>query len=179
MIRRWESPKSANVLPEPAPRLDPALLDRAFQFSAASTLRLPDLLTSENRIEGLEIFPTYQLDLQAREDGKFDVVFRNRELDGWGPNTWGAVFLLFRGLPAQTMYPEFFNFKGRALNFTSMFRWDAEKRRLRAAFSGPLAGNPERHFALAWIFAMRIGSLYPPLLARRLCLEHSIFAARR
>ena len=146
---RVNKPQVETIRPEPTPKLDAVLLDRAFTFSPASVLLLPDLGTTERRIEGLEIFPTYHLDLQAREDGKFDAVFRSSELDGWGPNKWGDIFLLLRGLPAQTVYPEFFNFKGRDLNFTSIFRWDAQKRRLGAAFSGPLAGNPERHFALA------------------------------
>ena len=106
-LKYWNrvgKPEIENVRSEPVPRLDPVLLDRTFKFSPASTLHLPDLWTTEKRIEGLEIFPTYQLDLQARADGRFDAVFRNRELDGWGPNKWGAVFLLLRGLPAQRSF---------------------------------------------------------------------------
>lgn len=146
---RVNKPQISAVRYEPAPRLDAALLDRTFAFSAASLLSLPEFWATEKRIAGLEIFPGEQLDLQARDDGKFDVVFRNHELDGWGPNKWDAAFLLLRGLPAQTIYPEYYNFKRRDINFTSMFRWDANKRRLSAAFSGPLLGDPERHFSLA------------------------------
>ncbi len=146
---RVDKPQIANVSSDPVPRLDPVILDRAFAFSRASILRLPELWATEKQLDGLEVFPSYQLDLQAREDGEFDVVFRNHELDGWGPNKWAALFLLLRGLPAQTVYPEYFDFRGKGLNFSSMFRWDANKRRLRAALSGPFEGKPVRHFSLA------------------------------
>jgi tetratricopeptide (TPR) repeat protein len=158
---RVDKPEIENIRSEPTPKLDSVLLDRAFTFSPAGILRVPDLGATEKRIEGLEIFPTYHLELQARDDGKFSAVFRNRELDGWGPNQWGDFFLLLRGLPAQTVYPEFFNFKGRGLNFTSMFRWDVEKRRIRTMFSGPLSGNPGRHFALAMDLRDENWYLYP------------------
>jgi hypothetical protein len=145
---RIRQPQIQTVRSEPVPKLDPQLLDRAFKFAPASVLRLPDLRTTQARLRSLGVFPTYQLDLQAREDGKFDMVFRNRELNGWGPNKWAALVLLLRGLPAQTVYPEYFNLKSRALNFTSTYRWDAQKRRLRASLFGPLAENPVRPFVL-------------------------------
>lgn len=163
-LKHWNrvnKPQIETARSEPVPKLKPALLDHAFTFAPASVLRLADLWTSEKRIEGTEIFPSYQLDLQAREDGKFDAVFRNSELDGWGPSKWADAFLLLRGLPAQTVYPAYFNFNGRDLNFTSMYRWDAQKRRVRAAISGPLAGNPERHFGLAVDLRDENWSLYP------------------
>ena len=89
----------------------PALLDRAMAFAPASVLRLPDLLTTEVRVRGLEIFPRYQFDLQARDDGKFDILFRNRERDGWGQGKLEKLFLLFRGLPFQSITPEFYNLR--------------------------------------------------------------------
>ena len=163
-VKYWNrtgKPDIAQVRPDPIPKLDHVLLNRAFAFAPASTLHLEDLWTSEKRLDGLEIFPSYQMDLQAREDGKFDVVFRNHELNGWGPNKWTALFLLLRGLPAQTIYPEFFNFKGTGLNFTSMFRWDAQKRRIQANFSGPLSRNPGRHFSLGVDLREENWNLYP------------------
>jgi hypothetical protein len=48
----------------------------------------------------------------------------------------------------QTIYPEYFNFHGSAINFTSMLRWDSEKRRAAATVSGPLRGNPKRRYVL-------------------------------
>jgi len=140
---RVDKPQIVEVQAEPPPLIDPALLDRALAFAPASALRLPDLLTSEVRVRGLEVFPSYQFDLRARADGKFDVVFRNRERDGWGRSKWEKLFLLFRGLPFLTVYPEVYNLRHQAINFVSMYRWDAEKRRLSAELSGPFKGNPK------------------------------------
>ena len=83
------------------------------------------------------VFPRYQFDLEAREDGKFDLAFRNQERDGWGRTKWEGLFLLFRGLPFLTINPEFYNLRHEAMNFVSLFRWDPQKRRLLVQFSAP------------------------------------------
>ena len=145
---RVDKPRIEAVRTDPVPHVAPELLDRALAFSPASTLRLPELSTSEERVRGLGIFPSYHFDLQARSDGNFDVAFRNQERNGWGNSTWEALFLVFRGLPFQTVYPEFFNLKHEAINIESLFRWDAEKRRVFAVVSAPLAHNPKWRYGL-------------------------------
>ena len=107
-LKYWnhvDKPQIAEVRSQPTPQVDAALLDRAFVFAPASRLRLADWLTTEVRIRGLEIFPRYQFDLLARPDGKVDVVFRNRERDGWGQSKLEKLFVLFRGLPFFTSLP--------------------------------------------------------------------------
>lgn len=145
---RVDKPRIEAVLADPVPHVDPELLDRALAFSPASTLRWPEFATSEARVRGLGIFPSYHFDLQARPDGTFDVAFRNQERNGWGNSPWEALFLVFRGLPFQTVYPEFFNLKHEAINITSLFRWDAEKRRAFASLSAPLARNLKWRYRL-------------------------------
>jgi tetratricopeptide (TPR) repeat protein len=150
-LKYWNrvgKPRIEQVRSEPEPNLDPELLDRAFAFSPASTLTLPELLTTEVRVSGLGIFPVYHFDLQARDNGNFDIVFRSREREGWGSSKWEKLFLLFRGLPFQTIYPEFYDFHHQAINIVSLFRWDAEKRRVLATVSGPLERNPKRRVGL-------------------------------
>ncbi len=150
-LKYWNrvgKPQIAEVRTQPAPRVNAALLDRAFAFAPASTLRLPDLLTTHVRIQALGIFPHYQLDLQARDDGKFDILFRNRERDGWGETKWEKLFLLFRGLPFLSVNPEIYNLRHQAINFVSMYRWDPEKRRLLAQLSAPFTANPKFRYAL-------------------------------
>ena len=95
------------------------------------------------RVSALEIFPRYQFDLQARDDGKFDILFRNRERDGWGDSKLEKLFLLLRGLPFQSVTPEVYNLRHQAINFVSMYRWDAEKRRVLGQLSGPFKGESE------------------------------------
>jgi tetratricopeptide repeat protein len=145
---RVGKPQIVEVRSQPTPQVNAALLDRALAFAPASVLRLPDLLTTEVRVRGLEIFPRYQFDLQALSDGKFDVLFRNRERDGWGQGKLEKLFLLLRGLPFQSITPEFYNVRDEAINFVSMYRWDAQKRRVLAQLSGPFKANPKFRYRL-------------------------------
>ena len=145
---RLGKPQIVDVRSQPPPEVNSALLDRAMAFAPAGILRLPDLLTTEARVDGLEIFSRYQFDLQARDDGKFDILFRNRERDGWGQGTLEKLFLLFRGLPFQSITPEIYNLRHQAVNFVSMYRWDAEKRRLLARLSSPLQANTKFRYGL-------------------------------
>jgi tetratricopeptide (TPR) repeat protein len=145
---RVGKPQIEEVRPDQHLRIDPALLDRAFAFAPASTLRLSDLLTSEARVDGLGIFSRYNFQLAARDDGKFDVVLRAQERNGWGSNKWEALLSTFRGIFYQTVYPEYFNIDRSAMNFTSLVRWDAQKRRLAASFSAPLEANPRWRYHL-------------------------------
>ncbi len=145
---RVDKPQIAEVQAEPNPRVNSALLDRALAFSPSATLQLPNLQTSDVRIHGLEIFPSYQFDLQARDDGKFDVLFRNRERDGWGQGKLEKLFLLFGELPFLTVTPEFYNLHHQAINFVSMYRWDAQKRKVAAEISGPFRRNPKFRYGL-------------------------------
>lgn len=145
---RLKKPMVAEVRAAPVPKLKPAILDRAFAFSPESVLYLEDLETTEVRVQALEVFPTHQFVLQARPDSRFDLTFRNWEKNGWGSNWWVSLLLLLRGLPAQSVYPEVFNLGHQALNFTSFYRWDKEKRRMEAELSGPLFQDPKQHFRL-------------------------------
>lgn len=150
-LKYWNrvgKPRVAGIEYDPSPKLDATLLDHAFAFSRASTLQLSQLRQTNDRLQSLGIFPTFSFDLSARPDGNFDVAFHNRQKQGWKENKWIAAFMLLRGLPAQTIYPEAFNLRDEALNFTSTYRWDAQKRRIQANFSGPLAKDPKRGFGL-------------------------------
>lgn len=151
-LKYWNrvgKPRVAGVHADPVPLVDPALLDRAFAFSPASTLQLSEFLATDARVRGLGIFPRYQFDLQAREDNKFDVSFRNQERNGFGRTKWEAAFLLLRGLPFLSVTPEFYNFRHEAINFVSSFRWDAQKRRVRAQLSSPFEGSAKYRYELA------------------------------
>ncbi len=150
-LKHWNrigKPHVVNIEDDPVPKTDPVLLDRAFAVSPASTLRLPDLLTTESRLGLLNVFSQYSFALQARPENNFDLDFRNSEKNGWSGNKWMALALMLRGLPAQMVYPEFPNIGHEGLNFSSSYRWDKEKRRIQADFSGPVFRNPKEQFAL-------------------------------
>lgn len=139
-LKYWNrvgKPRIAEIREDPLPLVSPALLDRAFAFSPAGILQLPELLDTGTRMRGLNIFPQYQFDLNARDDGKFDVLFRNRERDGFGRTRLEGLFYFLRGLPFSSVDPEYYNLRHEAVNFVSMYRWDAQKRRIFAVFSSP------------------------------------------
>jgi tetratricopeptide (TPR) repeat protein len=146
---RLGKPQIVEVRSQPPPRVNAALLDRVMAFAPASVLHLPDLRTTQVRVRRLEIFPRYQFDLQARDDGKFDILFRNRERDGWGQGTLERLFLLFRGLPFQSITPEVYNLRHQAINLVCLYRWDAEKRRILAQLSSPFNANPKFRYGLS------------------------------
>jgi tetratricopeptide (TPR) repeat protein len=150
-IEHWNrigKPRIERVPDEPVPPVDPALLDRAFAFSPAGTLKLSELFATEARLRALQIFPSFAFRLEALPDGNFNAVFHNTERPGWKQNKWLALGVMLRGLPAQSIYPEFYNLNHRALNFLSYFRWDEEKRRVQAQVNGPIHGDPRQHFFL-------------------------------
>jgi tetratricopeptide (TPR) repeat protein len=146
---RADKPQIAEVRADPVPRLSPALLDHAFAFSPAATLTLPQLADSEARLRGLGVFPQFHFDLNALGDGKFDVVFRGSERDGAGAGKLEALLLFFQGIPFQEVNPSYYNLHGEAINFDSMFRWDAQKRRIAAEFSGPFEQSATRRWKIA------------------------------
>jgi tetratricopeptide (TPR) repeat protein len=135
-------PRVEQVRTEPRPRLRPALLDHAFAFAPASTLKLQELQASEARLRGLEIFPSSRFDLVARPGGAFDAVFRGQEVNGWGATKLEGLLRTFHGLPFQEMTPEYLNVNGSAINLVSSARWDSDKRRLTGVFSSPIGQDP-------------------------------------
>jgi hypothetical protein len=145
---RVDKPHVVHVETDPRPRVSAALLDRAFAFSAASTLQLPQYLDTEARLDSLGIFPQYKVDLNAREDGQYNVTLRARERNGAGNGIWESLFYFLRGIPFQQVSPSYYNLLREAINFDSMVRWDAQKRRIAAEFSGPLRNGAKLRWEL-------------------------------
>jgi hypothetical protein len=164
---RIEKPRIRELQTDPQPRLDAVLLDHAFAFSPASVLRLEDYRTTRARLDLLGIFPRYQFELRPRtgeisgegsknqparasEDrgANFDLVFHNVERNGWGESRLEGALSLLRGLPYETLYPEYLNLKRSAMNFSSLVRWDKNKRRVFASFSSPLHRDPRWRYEL-------------------------------
>jgi tetratricopeptide (TPR) repeat protein len=150
-LKYWNrvgKPQIVDSRTDPVPQVNPALLDRAFAFSPASTLQSSELLATDARIRGLGIFPRYQFDLRAREDQRFDIWFRNQERNGFGQTKWEKLFLVFRGLPFLSITPECYNLGHKAINFVSLVRWDPEKRRVYAQLSSPFEGSAKHRYDL-------------------------------
>lgn len=145
-LKYWNrigKPDIVEIRSEPALRVRPALLDHALAFAPASTVTLDELLTSNARLRGLEIFPSYKIELAARPDGHYDAILHAQELNGFGNSKLEALVRLFSGALFEEVTPEYYNLHGSATNVTSLARFDTDKRRAVAAISGPLGGNPK------------------------------------
>jgi tetratricopeptide (TPR) repeat protein len=152
-LKYWNGmgkPYIERVQPDHPLRIRPALLDRALTFSPAAELLLADLETTRVRLEGLGIFPAPRVQLAASPEGKFDAILNLQERNGWGNNIWEGLISTFSGVAYQTIYPEYDNLGGSAVNVTSLVRWDAQKRRLGAAVSGPLHQNPKWRYRVGF-----------------------------
>ena len=140
---RMSKPEIVEVRSEPALRVRPALLDHALAFPPASTITLDELLASNARLRGLEIFSSYKIELAARPDGKYDAILRAQELNGFGNSKLQALVRIFSGALFEEITPEYYNVHGSATNIISLARFDTDKRRALANISGPLGGNPK------------------------------------
>ena len=151
-LKYWNrvgKPEIVEVRSQPALRVRPALLDHAFAFAPASTLTLNELLASQARLQGMEIFSSYKIELAARPDGKFDAVFRAEELNGFGNSKLQILVRMFSGILFEEITPEYYNLNGSATNIVSLARFDVDKRRAYAGLSGPLNGNPKWRYRMA------------------------------
>jgi hypothetical protein len=96
------------------------------------------------------VFSFPRLQLTARPENKFDAILNLQERNGFGDSVWQSLISIFSGIGYQTIYPEYFNIRRSAINVTSLVRWDAQKRRLSAALSGPLHGNPRWRYRVGF-----------------------------
>ena len=160
-------PRVIEIKAAPEPNLRAELFDRAFAFAPLSTLELGQFDTTQARLENLGIFALHRWELaphasagsvpgsSADSDaaaGSLDVIFHSEERDGFGPNKWVAALSMGRGLPYETMYPEYDNAFHEAVNFDSLLRFDPEKERVYAELSAPAQGQP-RWRTNAWVDA--------------------------
>jgi tetratricopeptide (TPR) repeat protein len=140
-----DKPRLRSVAVQPPPRLDATLLTRALVFNAPQVLTAHAWLSAQAQLENLGVFSHQRLELRPAGE-TFDATLHVAERNGWGDSKLEGALALLSGVPYATVYPEIYNIGHRAMNFTSLLRWDSEKRRAFGAFSTPLLDNPARHF---------------------------------
>ena len=148
-LKYWNrtcKPKLSDLSLVPPPKLSPLLLDRTFAFSHGGTWSRDQFLKTEALLEGLDIFPYGRFDLEAQPDGSFDLSFHGSERSAWGASKLDGLLSLLRGLPYQSVYPEFYDLGGGGLNWRSLLRWDDQKRRVSTEISAPIGENPATHY---------------------------------
>ncbi len=149
-LKYWNAinkPRLRNVAVQPPPRLEETLLSHAIAFNAPQVLSGDALLATRARLENLGIFSRERVELTPAAEN-FDATLHVAERNGWGDSKLEGAISLLSGVPYATVYPEVYNLGHRAMNFTSLMRWDSEKRRAFAAFSTPVFDNPARRLQL-------------------------------
>jgi tetratricopeptide (TPR) repeat protein len=162
-------PKIAAQPNEPFLRVRPALLDHAIAFSSGEAMQLTQLRSTDARLQNLEIFPSYRMDLVARSDGGFDSVLRAQELNGFGNSKAEVLLRTFRGLPFQEITPEYDNVRGSATNLIAVARWDPDKRRYAVKFQALWDRTRNGATTFVSISAMKTGRYATASRDRRLC----------
>jgi tetratricopeptide (TPR) repeat protein len=149
-LKYWnaiDKPRLRNVAVQPPPRLDETLLHRAIAFNAPQVLSGDALLLTHARLETLGVFSHQRVELTPAGE-HFDATLHLAERNGWGDSKLEGAIALLSGVPYATVYPEIYNIGHRALNFTSLLRWDSQKRRAFGALSTPLFDNPSRRLQM-------------------------------
>jgi hypothetical protein len=149
-LKYWNrigAPRVAEVRTKPAVPVNPILWDRAFAFSPAAGLSLPDFEDTKARLDSLGVLSRFRFEfVPAGSAGPdFDVVVHALPAGGLG-GLWGTVATLARGLPYQTVQYDVRNIHSAGLNLSTLARWDSQKRRVWLRASEPIDRNP-RHRA--------------------------------
>ena len=150
-LKYWnpeDKPRLKSVAFKPSLKLKESFRNRALAFNAPQVLTADALLTTQARLDNLGIFSSRRMELSAADSGNYDATLHLAEKNGWGDSKVEGVVSLLSGLPYATVYPEFYNLGGGAVNLTSVARWDSEKRRVSLAISMPLYANPSLQLRL-------------------------------
>lgn len=135
-LRYWnriDKPRLNDVTVAPEPPIDPVLLDSALATAPGAVLRLDELLTTKARLDSLDVFPSYRIEVAAHAEENFDATVRWLELPAWM-----RIASAFGGIAYQTVQPEWHHIGHSGTNWSSLLRWDAQKRRAATGISGPI-----------------------------------------
>src|SRR5262249_36170028 len=146
-LKYWNrvgKPRLASVSLQPEPRAIAKLRLNAVTFNAAQVLETSAWLATDARLENLGIFPQRRLELAPAGEQNYSAMLHVSERDGRDNLRWTGLVSLLSGVPYQTVYPDWYNIGSRAINFSSMARWDAQKRRVLASVSLPILGRSDR-----------------------------------
>jgi tetratricopeptide (TPR) repeat protein len=151
-IKYWnpiDKPRLNSVSAAPLPQLNSDLLHRAVAFNPPQLLTTDALLVTNARLDMLGIFPHQRIDLSpATSSDTYDATLHLPEKNGFGDSWIEALISTFSGVPYGTIYPEYFNSGHQAINFTSLARWDSQKRRFSINAVVPLFHNPSQRLEL-------------------------------
>jgi tetratricopeptide (TPR) repeat protein len=150
-LKYWnpiDEPRLGSVATVPEPRVDRRLLSRALAFNAPQVLTSDALLATNARLDALGMFRPARFELTPSTSGTYDATLHVAEKNGFGDSWIGALLSTFGGAAYSTVYPEFFNAGGQAINVSGLARWDAQKRRVALSAETPLFHNPSQRLEI-------------------------------
>jgi tetratricopeptide (TPR) repeat protein len=150
-LKYWNragKPKLEDLTFEPALKLRPLVLDRAFAFARGGEWQREQFLTTQARLQALDLYPGMLFELRVHDDGSFDLGFHAAERNGWGSTKWQGLVSLLCDTPYQAVDPEFYNLGRAGVNWVSTYRWDDEKRRFFTEIAAPVFENPAVRFRI-------------------------------
>ena len=171
-----DEPRLADLSFDPQPRLNPIIMDRAFAFSPGAVWERNHFLATLARLEALNVFTAMRFDLQVTQPSsaeappshpentslpqskngsdsdapaeRFDLVFHSIERPGWSDSKWESAVSFLRGLPYQTVYPEFYDLGHSGLNWRSLVRFDDQQRRISSEIAAPFSDDPKWRYRI-------------------------------
>lgn len=146
-LKYWnqiERPRLTRVALDPEPNLKEPLASQAVAFNAPQVLSEDAWLATKARLKNLGVFPQARLELVPSGENEYTATIHLAEKSGWGSSPWAGLISLLSGAPYQTVYPEWFNGGARAVNFSSLVRWDSQKRRVFGSVETPVEGRSDR-----------------------------------
>src|SRR5258705_5634452 len=93
--------KLADLTFEPALKLRPLVVDRAFSFARGGEWQRERYLTTQARLRALDLYPGMFFELRAHGDGSFYLGFHAAERSGWGGSKWERLVSLLRDTTSQ------------------------------------------------------------------------------
>ena len=123
--------------------LDAILQARAFPISGGQVLSLQRYDQIYANLARLNVFARTSFDLRTNSNGDTSLSLRPEPLIIPFGGRAGQFLSALRGLPYQALTPEFYNINGRALNVTSLLRWDSDKGRIQVQLASPWRENPQ------------------------------------
>ncbi len=136
---RVRRPVISGVVFSPEPPLRPELLQRLSAVSSGQLLTGKLLAQTERNFDRLLIFGEPRFELTPGSNNEYGLVIRSPILAHPLSGIAGRLLPLARGLPYKQINLDWLNIRKRALAFTSLWRWDPEKRRIAIKYRAPLA----------------------------------------
>jgi hypothetical protein len=144
-----DQPVLADVRLIPESSLAPVLRHRAIAASGGQILTLDRLRATAGNLERLDVFSSYRFELVPSANDRFALTVHTIDtINPW--QGWTARLLsLAAALPYQAIALDRHNIGRRALNLSTFWRWDPNKRRALVSYAAPWRGDPRYRYRLS------------------------------